>query len=284
MKKLENIRNTFKWYRLRLQVLLLNLNDWLWRRSVIGEEPVTVCLTTHGRRLATVHTSIQSIVAGSVRPSRMILWLNGEPDRPAITKQLKRLQRRGLEIKYVRNYGPHTKYYPYVELLTEHKVSLVTADDDVIYPKGWLKGLLAASKTERGLIHCYWARRVALEAGRVLPYLQWTNVRSIQPSVLNFALGVSGIIYPADFLMVLRAAGDAFMAKCPRADDIWLHVMALRSGYQVKQVGTEHVYPRLVPFTQNDALYLSNHQAGGNDAQIAATYSRDDLDILAKGL
>ena len=277
----ENFRSALAWHRLRTEIAWLNFNDWLWNTSVVGESPVAVSMTTHGSRLRTVHTTIQSISAGKIRPSRFVLWLNGDPNSPKITPQLNRLQRRGLEIRYVENFGPHTKYFPYVKQFTADDVPLVTADDDVIYPTDWLADLLAAHHSAPSVIHCHLARRIALDDGKLLPYANWKYVSSCEPSFRTFALGFAGVIYPKEFLSTLRVAGDCFMTKCPKADDVWLHAMAVRNGYKIRQLTENPGYPRSVPCTQDVALFNTNQLPSGNDAQILATYTTGDLDTIA---
>lgn len=44
-------------------------------------------------------------------------------------------------------------------------LDLVTADDDIMYPKGWLAGLIAARRAHPGEFVGYRAKRVVLEAG-----------------------------------------------------------------------------------------------------------------------
>lgn len=150
-KVAERLRPAISWYTVRAKVEWLNISDWIKGRPVTSNCPVTVSLTSHGSRLATVHTSIQSIAAGKVRPGRMILWLNGDPSAHELSTPLKRLQKRGLEIRY-----------------------------------------------------------------------------------------------------------------------------------RVGQLSTENAYPEQVPFTQDIALFHSNFQHDGNDAQISATYELADLETLAK--
>jgi len=264
------------WHRSRLAVAWLGFTDSLLRRRVTGDCPVVVSLTTHGERLKTVHSSIQSIVAGTVRPSRLILWLDGDPAQP-LTPQLQRLRARGLEIRFDRHFGPHKKYYSYVRQFADAGLALVTADDDVLYARDWLVGLVQAHRVRPDLVNCYMARRVATGAGGLAPYRDWRYADSSEPSPRNFALGVGGVIYPPRFVEVLRDAGEAFRRHCPKADDIWLHAMALRHGFSVRQIAPQPVFPLGVPFTQEQALFLTNQLAGGNDAQITATYSGDDL-------
>jgi hypothetical protein len=276
-----SLQQSLDWYRLRARVAWLHASDRVQRRAVTGQVPVVVSLTTHGSRIAKVHTCIESIVAGSVRPGRLILWLNHEPDSEQLPVELKRLQRRGLEIRYTPNYGPHTKYFPYVAEFGSDGVPLVTADDDVIYAKDWLEGLLAAHQSQPGLIHCYLAREVTMEAGLLAPYRSWKTTETFAPSLRNFALGVAGVIYPPEFVLALREAGDAFMASCPKADDIWLHAVAVRNGFLINPLKSRNQCPLQIPFTQDIALFHTNFLASGNDAQIRATYSGHDLRSLA---
>ena len=78
-----------------------------------------------------------------MRPSRLILWVDHESmDR--LPAAICRLQQRGLEVKACPDYGCYKKYYPYVESESQFVVPLVTADDDVLYPRYWLERLVEA--------------------------------------------------------------------------------------------------------------------------------------------
>ncbi|WP_306893047.1 hypothetical protein [Agromyces albus] len=117
-------------------------------------------LTTHGDRVRRVHLTIETIGRGTVKPSEIFLWLD-EPEvvaRPPRT--IKRLQRRGLSLRLSKNFGPHTKYYPYLLAHDSFDRPLVTADDDMLYPFTWLAGLADASKVHPDEVLCYRARRV----------------------------------------------------------------------------------------------------------------------------
>jgi hypothetical protein len=208
------------------------------------------------------------------------LWL-GEHDRgQALPKPLRRLQRQGLEIRYCADVGPHTKYFPYVRDFADEGLPLVTADDDGIYGRRWLSDLLAAHQAQPDVIHGHWVRQMEMSGGHLEPYQHWKNAESPQASSRHFALGVAGVIYPPAFVKALRRAGDAFLETCPKADDIWLHAVALRNGFRVRQVHKKKSYPRTIPFTQDSALFHANFLPTGNDAQIQRTYDVSDLSLL----
>ena len=102
---------------LRMEVLMLPLkaaNRFKRSSFLRGGGPV-VSLTTYGKRIGTVYLTIESIARGYTLPSRVILWLDEESVFDNLPVSLQNLRKRGLEIKLCKNYGPHKKYYPYVE-------------------------------------------------------------------------------------------------------------------------------------------------------------------------
>lgn len=269
---------------LRQEAKYLKLNAWrLDRRNRRSARPVVskngpvVSLTTFGSRLGSVHLAIESIGAGTVLPSRLILWLDDKPlfdNRPAAVR---RLESRGLEVLLSENYGPHTKYYPYVQSHGDFKTALVTADDDVLYSSWWLEGLANAFKLDPSFLNCYRAHVMSFEGKHLRPYTTWGECRSNQPSFRHFATGVSGCIYPPELLQALKAAGSVFRDQCPRADDVWLNAIAMRNGFRVRQVGPRPLRFPLIAGTQGSGLWNSNVIGSQNDSQIEATYTADDL-------
>jgi hypothetical protein len=159
---------------------------------------------------------------------------------------------------------------------------LATADDDVIYPPRWLAGLLDAHQRFPNFVNCYRARLMTLRDGEIAPYREWPLCASTEPSYRTVATGVSGVIYPGALLEELKRAGTDFESRCPRADDLWLHVRAIRSSFQIRQIQQEAILFPLIPGTQETSLYAENCALDdGNDRQLAVTYNSIDLEILA---
>jgi hypothetical protein len=246
------------------------------RRSAVAPGGPVVSLTSYGKRARTVGFTIESIARGTLRPSRLILWL----DEPQLLRQLpltvRRLQRRGLEVRSCENYGPHKKYYPYVASQTTFDAPLVTADDDVIYPRDWLANLVAAHDSAPDVVHCYRARVMVLGSAELLPYASWPDCDSTEPSHRNFSVGLAGVLFPARVQQDLKHSGDAFRASCPRTDDIWLNLHAQRAGARVRQLRARPEHFMLLPGTQSGALLHGNVQSG-NDAALRALYDASEL-------
>lgn len=272
-------------YRTRLQRKCLLLKYALANRfgthPVVVEGGPVVSLTSYSTRLRRVHITLESIAAGTLLPSRLILWVDEEAVLADLPAPLRRLQARGLEVKRCNNYGPHKKYFPYVQS-ERIAAPLVTADDDVLYPDTWLAGLRAAHEQTPEQVVCYMAKQVGIENGVIQPYHGWSTQLEKVPSLRNFAIGVSGVLYPAALQEVLKREGEAFLQITPKADDIWLHWHALRSGVRVRQISETDEHFLSVPGTQDIALYSSNLKQGGNDQVIAKLYTADDISAMLK--
>lgn len=256
------------------------IDTWNLRwRNHLTSSPLTdakgpvVSLTTYGDRIKIVHLTIESIGRGTVKPSRLILWIS-HADKPlSNTPSLRRLVQRGLEIKFCEEWGPHNKYYPYVSSTTDFDLPLVTADDDVLYPAFWLAQLVQAHSAHPEHIHCYRAHHLAISGGEIQPYRTWPPCTNDQPSLLSFATGVSGVIYPASFQRVAQAAGPRFTETCPKADDVWLHYLAVTSNHKIRQLQSHPIHFVEVRGTRSLTLNQFNVKGGGNDSQILSTYT-----------
>jgi hypothetical protein len=249
---------------------------------VVAPGGPVVSVTTYGERLNTVHLALESIAAGSVLPSRLILWVDSAEGFANRSAGLKRLVERGLEIYLSDNFGPHTKYYPYLLSTDTFDVPLVTADDDLLYSRWWLEGLVRSHREHPEEVNCYRAHRIGLANDAITPYQTWEPCRSSEAGFLHFGTGVSGCIYPMSLLKRLKLAGDEFMQLCPKADDVWLHVNALRAGMKTRQIWSRPLRFPFVPGTQGSGLYHSNVLLARNDEQIRSTYTTEDIAVLER--
>ena len=258
----------------------LRVRNVVARGPATGSAPVVVSLTSYGDRIHTVSVAIESIARGRIRPQRLVLWLVSPEqfeDRPA---SLRRLERRGLEVLLTANYGPHTKYYPYVKSVEHHTVPLVTADDDIIYPPNWLALLVAANRRHPEAISGHWVSIMGVSEDGVAAYGTWARAHDTAVRPTNFSPGVSGVIYPPAMLHELRLRGERFLSACPSADDIWLHWVALRAGIPVRQVGPVPRHFPIIPGSQGQALMTSNVGENRNDHCIQGLYSAEDVAAL----
>ena len=268
------------WARLRLDLRLrrLRARSRFSSRPVTGDAAAVVNLTSYGHRIGTVFYTVESIAAGTVRPRRLILWL----DDPAVLahppRTLDRLRARGLELLYSPDYGPHKKQFAYASTVHSPALPLVAADDDVLYPRRWLADLLTGYARYPGDVHAHRTHRIEFDDGHdIAPYARWSAGTGTQASFRTFCTGVSGILYPPALLTALATEGTGFTDRAPWADDVWVHSVMVRHGFRGRQVAALQAEYPAVPGTQRGTLYGRNVRDGGNDAQIHACFGSAEL-------
>lgn len=260
----------------------LNLINRYSSTSIVGTTPITVSLTSYGRRLNIVGYSIESLAQGSCRPNRFILWI----DEPGFSlndyPMLRRLVDRGLEIRRTKNYGPHKKSYPFARESRGNCGPLATADDDLIYPRGWLARLYRGYVDNPGFFVGLRGYEIGInEQGGLLPYDSWSPlVGATSGSYRNFLTGGAGAVFSPEHLSVLADAGEVFMDACPRADDIWINAMAIRANIRGLHLRSDDLDCLSYPRSQDDALFHSNLSLGKNDLQLQATLTCSDLEKI----
>jgi hypothetical protein len=243
--------------QIALYTLCLKIANLCSHRPITGGCDVDVSITTYGDRTRRVWRTLETIGRGTLLPRSVILWHEDEAVLRNPPRSLRRLMKRGLKIKNCADYGPHKKYFPYV-MEANLERPLVTADDDVLYPRRWLAGLVAAYRPD--VVVAYRAYTMSNER-----YILWPPCTSTIPSMNLLPTGVSGVLYPPKVLKALRVRGADFMRVCPHADDFWLHYAAVASGVLTRQVSDSAatwwpIRPREPGLMQN------NRMEGGNDS------------------
>lgn len=243
-----------------------------------------VSLTTFGARARAVHLTLASIGAGTVRPSRLIVWIDDDDLLAEPPRALRRLVARGVELRPCEDLGPHKKYFPYVRSVAQHRVPMVTADDDVLYPRRWLETLAVEHARRPDAVFAHRVNRITVEGGRVLPYERWGRATSPEVTPRNYAVGVKGVLYPPAFLDALRDAGDGFRSVAPGSSDTWLHHRSLRAAVPVLPVTALDgvVFWPVRGLRRSPALLDQNVRAGRNDRVRASLWSSTDIDVIVQ--
>jgi len=236
-----------------------------------NSDSVMVSLTTIPSRIDRVHVTIESILRQELRPIRVVLWLTAThfPNLLKLPTPLLRQMRRGLEIYNCDTDWPHQKLLPSLKKWPSN--TIVTADDDIIYPVEWLQNLYNVHKDHPGTVVCRRARVMRLDAsGALSKYETWqlSGKELVHPSHAIFPTGVGGALYPPGVLHDDVHNKALAERMCPRADDIWFKVMAFRKGTQCVATSTGSGDLPALQGSQEIALKYSNLDGGGNDSQL----------------
>lgn len=280
-----NLRNKIRKAGMTLGLMSRN---WTSTSRVVAPGGPVVSLTTYGQRARTVFLTLESIARGDIQPSRLILWIDEDRLLDRISGPLRRLQRRGLEILRCEDLGPHKKYYPYVRDHAEEGVSLVTADDDVLYSREWLAVLSAEAEKDPESVICFRAREIPIErADDALwlgDYSTWPLCASAVAGPQVFPTGTSGVLYPPAVQRVIRDAGNGAETAFRFVDDVWLHSKTIAAGHSARQVSSRAVHFPMIFLTQRTALFRRNVYSNENDERVALAYTPDLVQRIAGGI
>ncbi len=244
-----------------------SLNDYSGiNKEVIREKPIIVSLTSYEERFNDLPITIYSLLNQSLKPDRIILWLDKEHENLTnLPYEITQFIKNGLEIRFVKDIGSYTKaIYAFKEFSDS---IIVTADDDIYYPTDWLKKLYLSYIAHPEDIQVHRAHRANLS----LPYEKWEkHVKEESARFDNFLTGVGGVLYPPKCFSNEVLREDIFLKNAPNADDIWFWIMALVHNRKIRVV-QNHIKTLIVTniFRQmfSKTLYQQNRN-GANDDQL----------------
>lgn len=217
--------------------------------------PIIVSLTSIPSRLKTIHLTILSLLAQSVRPQKIVLWLH-EDLKAKLPSTLSRLQSNRFEINYVSLTCSHRKLIHSIEKYPDSII--VTSDDDLMYEQRWLERLFETHKKHPEDIIAHECRRLARDTGgKLLPYKQWpTSVEPGESEDNIFFIGYGGVLYPPNSLYKDTVNENLFLKLAPKADDLWFKAMAQLQGTRVRR--SENPQPKPTPVIGSQKFALGD--------------------------
>ncbi len=255
---------------------LLQVSTMKGTAAIESNNNIVVSLTSYGQRVELVHHTILSLLCQTVRPKKLILWLaESEFSLDSLPEKLTNLQQYGLEIAFCRDIRSYKKLIPTLERYPNS--TIITFDDDVIYPVDHIEKLVATSTEYPNMVVCHLAHSITFAPAKggngetLVPYNRWPKgVAHSLPSQTLFPVGVGGVLYPAECLDDNVLNETQFMTLCPHADDIWFKLMALKKGTLTKLVDQPQLFKDYLHLPNTQKLSLWKINAKHNDTQLAA--------------
>ena len=242
------------------------------------KKKVIISLTSIPSRIDTTWITVESILRQNYRPDKIILWLGEEQFKNIkIPDTLLEQKRRGLEIRFCKDIGPYTKIIYTLEEYPEDII--ISVDDDIIYANSLVRLLVEAYTRNQDCICAHRTHWIGIRNnGFPTRYNRWTWYQSRKDvgsrnkevrSERNFLTGVGGVLYPPHSLYKDVLKRELFLKLSPKADDIWLYIMAIMN--QTDIVNVKGIYGNLVSIVdeqnnvQQTALLKENVLRGRND-------------------
>lgn len=239
---------------------------------------IIVSLTSYGKRLENVDLTIRSILLQSVRPNKIILWLDSSISSNMLPHRLILLKNKGLDIRFnCVDLKGHKKYF---YAMQEYPDSLIiTVDDDVVYYPDTLKTLIDTSRKYPNAVVARRVNQLTFLNNSIMPYSEWNfNCRQyLKPRMDLLATGVGGVLYPPSCIPDGAFNIDSIIKNAISADDIWLKFHEVSKGIKTVWASNRHTHPFEMPGSQTLALFSTNIDKGINDLVIKKLLKEYDM-------
>lgn len=235
---------------------------------------IDISLTSISPRIGRLAPVVASLLAQEPAPARVLIHLSrggylldeGITDLPDDLAAL--VDGARVQVVWVENTGPYRKILPWLGAHLGTDRWVVTADDDTLYPQGWLARLIAGRQAT-GAVTGWTAHPIVLRRGRVAGYGRWFGADlPAGPALRVLPIGKDGVLYsgrdfPPEVLDIVTARAIA-----PTADDLWLRWHAARTGTLAQAVGQGEALAEVS--RAGPSLWRAFNRQGGNDQVVAA--------------
>jgi hypothetical protein len=250
---------------------------------------VIVSLTSYGKRVSrsAVYT-VYSLLNQTVRAERIVLWLNEEQfNDENLPASLRFLCRYGLEIRYGKDIGSYTKIIHSLSAYPDKHI--ITADDDLYYSSTFVEEFVAAHRQHPKAIITAWGKLPTKDSNhQLVSYDSWQEYHWV-PSDFQYdtaklsPMGVGGVLYPSHVFDSEVSNEAVFTTLCPKADDIWLYIMGIRSGAEKRFLSASRISyyqtDLLRQYLTRDRLTATNRLKLKNDTQLKALLAHYKIPI-----
>lgn len=232
------------------------------KKCVGNNSEVIISLTSFPARINQVHLCIQSILRQGTPAGRVILWLAESQfqDKKSLPSALLKLEKYGLEIRFCEDVKSYKKVIYTAQEFTDY--TIITVDDDVLYPENFVERLLLSAKNNPECVVCYRAHMITFNNGTIAPYSEWVGMSPgiVGPSLWLVPTGVGGVLYPPNFFKGIEIDVPTIMSLCPTADDLWLKAMGMRKKIRVVKVDADTKEWFTILNTQRESLSSVNNR------------------------
>jgi hypothetical protein len=253
---------------------IISFSSTTEKKKVENVHPITVSLTSWKPRLKTCWLTIESIFQQTLKPNRVILWID-ENEKNLVHVSLEILKRRGLEIRFCKNFRSYKKFFPLLSEsieLQSHDLFII-ADDDIVYNPNWIAELYFAYLKKPKQIHCYSLYQVNDEAANQLfsfkplskdmsLYRSIDNDFTSDPKKFYRVCTGHGVIFELEHfkknLYEKELDVEYACTVAPTEDDLWFGSLVYKNDLILHKVGSDKPFSFLVEHEQISALQSSN--------------------------
>jgi hypothetical protein len=217
-------------FKVSLFILFFNI-----AAIVEKKHPIIISFTTIDSRIDHIKPMIDSLLEQTLQADKINLYLSQEKgvlnkgieknQIPEFIKELVNFKK--INLIFTKDLGPHTKLIPCLKEHWNQDCIIITVDDDRIYPNNLVEIFYKNYLRENCIITCR-SKRMVFEnkdLSSIKKYQKWHN-KTHGKDLLNFSLGVDGVLYKPEFFTedVFDTQGIMYSST---EDDVWFNLIRL---------------------------------------------------------
>jgi hypothetical protein len=229
--------------------------------SISSRKEVILSMTTYPLRAKFAYKTLKSVILQNDNHLEIFVFVF-EEDYSKIAKRLSKLSKHQVKvIAFPHDLKQYLKIIPALQIFKD--CAIITFDDDIIYPKGWLEGLLSAYVSHPKCQSGYRGQKVPQGEGLnpenyfSLDLFSSFIETELAPEEILFT-GVLGVVYPPHLFCLRVLDMETALKLSPRNDDLWLYFNAVHSG--IRKIFLPNTFGEPLYFlgSQKMALWKSN--------------------------
>ena len=203
------------------------------------ERKIIVSLTSFPQRFDDLKYTLYSLLNQTLKPDKIILWLADSQvpyKENELSNEILNFINYGLEIEWCNDIKSYKKLIPALKKYPNDVI--ITFDDDIYYDEHCVELLYKSYLENKNMIHCHRAHLVKIDNDVIdTDYKNWKkSISNVEPSLLNFATGCAGILYPPHSLYKDVVDESKFTKVAPYADDVWFWAMAVMNKTKINVI------------------------------------------------
>lgn len=198
------------------------------------EKKIIISLTTIPTRINKIKLVVSRMMSQTILPDEINLYIDSsQKEQFLFDDDLQNLIRLGLKINFVRDIGPHTKYF--YALQNYRNDIVITIDDDIIYSHKLIETLIDSYKKYPNKISANIVTNYVFgKNGELLSSLEWRQKLTYGVGKReSIAYGVGGVLYPPYTMPDETFDEKKIRELCLFADDLWLKVIENKYNIEV---------------------------------------------------
>ena len=235
LKELLNFLLHYKILNLFVRLIISHTDNYSNVNKLKRETKIIVSMSAEEEDFGNLKYTLFSVFNQKIAPDNVVLWISDKYELSDLPYSVTRYIKNGLDVRFVNDIGTFTKIL--YALKEFEDCIIVTADENIYYPKNWLAKLYLSYISCPNDIHAHSVADVMCKGDKLDSVTKWKKFAGMEKAGYNyFPLETGGVLYPPNCFIREISREDIYRKKLKTSWDIWSWIIALMSDRKIRLV------------------------------------------------